>query len=128
MRNHSFFGPYLHFSKNFNWYTQEINQLDSFFCSISHGVKFSPVPFAFDIHIKDTMSISTFFDFNSNEMNIFYNESKEFHLFHLRNSQHKRQYPFLSFELIISTTYILWNREPHYNLVLTILECLIFCR
>lgn len=106
------------FSKDFNWYTQEIGQFRGFLFNfswsqilISTGQRNNPP--ASDVYIKDTTSINTLFDFYSNRLNIFHKESEEYATIFSRKSPTKNtHYSFLSIESIITTTYIPGNFAP----------------
>ncbi|OWK25802.1 hypothetical protein AJ87_01030 [Rhizobium yanglingense] len=72
----------LHFSKYFNWYTQEIGQFCSFLFNFLWGqilliTSQGNGPLASDFYIKDTMCINTLFHFDSDGLNVFQKESEE---------------------------------------------------
>lgn len=106
------------FSKDFNWYAQEIGQFRGFLFNfswsqilISTGQRNSPA--ASDVHIKDTTSINTLLNFYSDGLNIFYKESEEYTPIFSRKSPTKNtHFSFPSIESIITTTYIPGNCAP----------------
>jgi len=108
----------VHFSKDFNWYTQEIGQFSSFlfnflWSQILISTSQGNGPLASDFLIKNTTSINTLFNFYSDGLNIFYKKSEEDTTIFSRKSPTKNtHYSFFSIESIITTTYVPQNCAP----------------
>ncbi|MFS7969529.1 hypothetical protein Hanom_Chr14g01333451 [Helianthus anomalus] len=107
-----------HFLKYFNWYTQEIGQFSSFLFHFPRSkILISTSQWngslASDIHIKDTPSINTLFNFYSDGLNIFYKKSeKDPTIFSRKSPTKDTHYSVFYIKSIITTTYIPRNCAP----------------